>query len=1223
MMPIWFISRLLLVLVASADGIYHNEFAVHIPGGPGVAQQIASKHGFVNRGQIGALENHFLFVSNRLSKRSTDACSDHAALLEQEPDIHWFQQQTELRRTKRNANYDNIPDPLYRDQWFLNHGAKDGSDMNVKKAWEQGYTGKGVVVTILDDGIQHNHPDLKLNYDPLASKDINDNDDDPMPQDNGDNKHGTRCAGEVAAEAFNDVCGVGVAFNASIGGVRMLDGLVNDAVEARSLSLNPSHIDVYSASWGPEDDGKTVDGPGPLAKQAFVNGIKNGRGGKGSIFVWASGNGGHHTDNCNCDGYTNSVFTLSISSATQGGLKPWYLEECSSTLATTYSSGTPGQDASITTVDQNARLTKSKLCTNAHTGTSASAPLAAGVVALALEANTALNWRDLQHLVVLTANPQPLSHEPGWSKNAVGRSFSHKFGYGLLDAGRMVELALAWKTTPPQHICETRIEAPNKVLSKSSSMNLTVSMITDGCDNMLSKVRFLEHIQCRISLKYFPRGALKISLRSPRGTITHLLLPRPRDRLASGFEDWPFLSVHFWGEDPTGEWTLELRNAGGKPANSDGILKHWQLVLYGTETDPYSDVIGLNNHQKNKQGNSTAAKTDPSTAVNKKTGTEYAGKKPLCHSASEENCVQPCPSSHYLSLSRFQPARASLSPKTCRNCHPSCKECYGPTSRQCLSCPPLAFYIKDRSECVTVCPDGYSTNKSNSECEGCGDQCFTCHLMDDTVQCTACKTGLVLLDGKCTARCPENYFIEQGVCKPCHSSCKTCTGALDTQCGRCAMGTYYFERRCVRYCPPGYFSQERFDECMACPHGCDSCTGLDGACTRCRENWIPSSTGECLPPESRECQPGMYTGAGTCLACHQSCKTCIGPKDRDCSSCYPDHRLYISSCTETCPPRSRPAVAVNSCLACPHACAACNAESCTKCLPGYTLLEGACMTSCPAGYFTDQDLVCGSCHMSCQDCYGPGSNQCISCNTNKGLMFADGECLESCPTKFYQTKPCPSCAATCESCSDSCDSCKGPGAANCTSCSTDKVLEDGVCKSCEDGFFLQTMKPKLQTSVEFQVSEYQCTACHSSCATCSGPDQNQCTSCSGSLQYDSWAGTCVPCCNARQDTIPCCLCGSAGMCTSPSRLTRSLGSSTSLKGIIILVLCLAGVLGATLTVSHCRPQLLFRRSRRMCRGDVSYSKVVSRDSADKSPFLREASDSSEDEMESDFHVVNS
>lgn len=83
-----------------------------------------------------------------------------------------------------------------------------------------------------------------------------------MPRDNGDNKHGTRCAGEVAAIAFNDICGVGVAYKSKIGGVRMLDGTVNDAVEAKALGLNPDHIDIYSASWGPEDDGSTVDGPG-------------------------------------------------------------------------------------------------------------------------------------------------------------------------------------------------------------------------------------------------------------------------------------------------------------------------------------------------------------------------------------------------------------------------------------------------------------------------------------------------------------------------------------------------------------------------------------------------------------------------------------------------------------------------------------------------------------------------------------------------------------------------------------------------------------------------------------------------------------------------------------------------------------------------------------------------------------------------------------------------
>lgn len=66
--------------------------------------------------------------------------------------------------------------------------AVGGYDMNVREAWLMGYAGRNVSISILDDGIQRDHPDLVLNYDPLASTDINDHDDDPTPQNNGDNK---------------------------------------------------------------------------------------------------------------------------------------------------------------------------------------------------------------------------------------------------------------------------------------------------------------------------------------------------------------------------------------------------------------------------------------------------------------------------------------------------------------------------------------------------------------------------------------------------------------------------------------------------------------------------------------------------------------------------------------------------------------------------------------------------------------------------------------------------------------------------------------------------------------------------------------------------------------------------------------------------------------------------------------------------------------------------
>ena len=104
------------------------------------------------------------------------------------------------------------------------------------------------------------------------------------------------------------------------------------------------------------------------------SGVNKGRGGKGSIFVWATGNGGDYYDYCNCDGYITSIYTISIGAVNDKGVSPWYAEQCPSTLAVTYSSGKKGENHNkkIATTDLH------KSCTKSHTGTSAAAPLAAG-----------------------------------------------------------------------------------------------------------------------------------------------------------------------------------------------------------------------------------------------------------------------------------------------------------------------------------------------------------------------------------------------------------------------------------------------------------------------------------------------------------------------------------------------------------------------------------------------------------------------------------------------------------------------------------------------------------------------------------------------------------------------------------------------------------------------------------------------------------------------------
>ena len=170
---------------------------------------------------------------------------------------------------------------------------------------------------------------------PEGSYDFNFKKPSPMPSLKED-IHGTRCAGEIAA-APNTACGVGVAYRAKIAGERILSGDVTDAIEASALSFAWDKNHIYSNSWGPWDNGGTVEGPGTLCKKAFEDGTQKGRGGLGSIFVFASGNGGSG-DNCNFDGYTNSIYTLSVGSIDRHNKMPGYQEPCSAQLAVTYSS---------------------------------------------------------------------------------------------------------------------------------------------------------------------------------------------------------------------------------------------------------------------------------------------------------------------------------------------------------------------------------------------------------------------------------------------------------------------------------------------------------------------------------------------------------------------------------------------------------------------------------------------------------------------------------------------------------------------------------------------------------------------------------------------------------------------------------------------------------------------------------------------------------------------
>ncbi|KAK4510480.1 uncharacterized protein ATC70_004910 [Mucor velutinosus] len=476
-----------------------------------------------------------------------------------------------------------IRDPGFDRQWHLINRDERGNDVNVTGVWSQGITGKDVVVAILDDGLQMDHPDLKENYFAKGSYDFNDHTEEPKPR-LSDDTHGTRCAGEIAA-VKNDVCGIGVAYDAKVAGIRILSGDITEADEAAALNYAYQDNSIYSCSWGPADSGEVAEAPQGIILDAIKNGIKNGRNGTGSIFVFASGNGGAHDDNCNFDGYTNSLYTITVGAIDKAGNHPYYSERCAAQLVVTYSSGSGGY---IYTSDAG-----DNQCSDRHGGTSAAAPLAAGVFALVLSVRPDLTWRDMQHLCVQSAVPISL-FDDDWSKLPSGRMFNHKYGYGVLDAYRIVELAKTFESVRPQTNLEVlsiidpeneKQDIPdltpptsfNGTIEKEKAFTTSLTITRDMLDEVgLSR---LEHVTATVNIEHERRGDLEILLESPHGVISQLGSPRQFDKSDAGLKDWTFMTVKHWEEDPVGEWTLRI--VDGKHPEYKGQFIDWKLTLWG------------------------------------------------------------------------------------------------------------------------------------------------------------------------------------------------------------------------------------------------------------------------------------------------------------------------------------------------------------------------------------------------------------------------------------------------------------------------------------------------------------------------------------------------------------------------------------------------------------------------------------------------------------------
>lgn len=419
-----------------------------------------------------------------------------------------------IKKFKRAAENS---DPLFPMQWHLH-----GNQFSVNVVADS--SGLGIPIAIVDDGLQHIHPDIQANYNADLSWDYSDNDSDPSPGTDEDG-HGTACAG-VAAAVQNNICGRGVAYKASIVGIRALGRPLYDYEEAEALTHKSDKIRIFSCSWGPQDDGRRMDGPGPVTREALKQ--------EKAIYVWASGNGRQHHDNSNYDGYANSPYVIAIGASDYLGRQSEYSESGANLFALAPSSG---GGKGIITSDLMGRAGYSQgSCTFDFGGTSSAAPLAAGVIALILEKHPHLNARDIMHIIAKAGRYQ----------------HTHETGFGILKVPDLLQTALLYKGVPPRR----------KVLQKNNNMMI---MIPKGYNNAVINItapdalEFIEHVLCTVDMTHGRRGQVFVSLKSP---VSESLLSEHRDDTYSGQSVWTFSSVHHWKERlKVGDvWEIKVRD---------------------------------------------------------------------------------------------------------------------------------------------------------------------------------------------------------------------------------------------------------------------------------------------------------------------------------------------------------------------------------------------------------------------------------------------------------------------------------------------------------------------------------------------------------------------------------------------------------------------------------------------------------------------------------------
>jgi len=523
---------------------------------------------------VGAVHKRAAFTANTFVWQFPTAMprDEVVARLNSLTNVVSFQQVIKFANAKMFAPNDS----LYPFQWHLSNdgsfGGLTGADANVKGAWDS-VRGRGITIGVLDDGVEHGHRDLQQNYDFNNDFDFVNGVPDGGPKED-DDTHGTSVAGVAAARGNNFIGVTGAAPEAKLAGLKILGGNgASDLAIGDALTFSNNIIDVYNNSWGPAVPYVQDARIRAQSLAAIERGALNGRNGLGSVYVFAAGNAHEeHDADSNFEMPNNSPYVITVGAISNFGTKSGYSQEGTNLLVSAPSNG--GTLGIVTTDRSGDDVGDPGDYTFQFGGTSSASPLVSGVVALMLEANPNLGYRDVEEIIARTARKVDPT-DSGWFNNAIGLHFNKKYGFGMINATAAVNMAKTWNNRPE----DTKLTFFKNVNQQmpdfdedgvSSSINIPFNFV-------------ISRVAVDVDVQYDQRGDLQLELESPGGTTSLLARPffdpDPDTALHTlPFQRWTYTSAAVLGEQSQGNWTLKVADM---VPGLIGNVNNWSLTVYG------------------------------------------------------------------------------------------------------------------------------------------------------------------------------------------------------------------------------------------------------------------------------------------------------------------------------------------------------------------------------------------------------------------------------------------------------------------------------------------------------------------------------------------------------------------------------------------------------------------------------------------------------------------